>query len=365
MRSVFKTGSLLTLLLCLTTGLAAEKQAFTRSIKKQLPLTDTGTFKLENQYGDIVIDCWQQENIRLEVTIRVEAASERTAQRYFEQIEVDIRRNGDAVTARTLLNGGWNWFNEQADFAIDYRVWMPQGAALDLTNQYGDAKVCELARNVDIELSYGDLELAGAGERLDLELSYGEATVQRANDARLDVRYATFELGECRQVELESAYSKLKFGEVGSLRTKSRYDRFEIGQVRDFDFEGRYGEIKIDAAERVDVYSKYTKVEVARVADRAELDMHYGGAQLDRVEKGFSTVNLVGRYANYRVEIDDDASYQLNGETEHCRINVPAGLQVSADRREGASHRLTGHQGVAGARSTVQVKLNYGGIQVE
>ena len=365
MRSVFNFfGTLLFLLLTLASA-RAERQPFTQAIKKQFALAATGEFTLENQYGDVTIDCWDQDRLKLEVTIRVEARNEQEAQRFFEQIEIAIQNDPESVRARTIIDGGWNWFGDKADFSIDYRVWMPQGALLDLTNQYGDAKICELARDAELTISYGDLNLAGVGQQLELDLSYGKATIGKVGSARLDVRYATLGLAEAREVELESQYSKLRFTEAGSIRTKSRYDQFDIGQIRDFQFEGRYGNIKIDAAERVDVYSKYTQVEVARVADKAEFDMHYGGAQLDRVEKGFSKVNLVGRYANYRVEIDDDASYQLRGEGEHCRLDVPRKLELATDRREGNTRELQGHSGVKNARSMVTVKLNYGGVSMQ
>ena len=358
--------SLLGLLLCLSSYAArAERPPYSQAIKKQFALAAEGDFTLENQYGNVDIECWDQERLKLEVTIRVEASNEAQAQRFFDQIDIAIQNDSESVRARTIIDGGWNWFGDQADFSIDYRVWMPRRATLDLTNQYGDTRVCELGRDAELTISYGDLSVAGIGQQLDLDLSYGKATLGKVNSAHLDVRYATLGLDEARDISLESQYSKLRFGEAGSLRSKSRYDQFDIGRIRDFQFEGRYGNIRIEAAEKVDVYSKYTQVEVARVADKAEFDMHYGGAQLDRIEKGFSKVNLVGRYANYRVDIDEDASYELRGEGQHCRLDVPQKLEVATDRREGDSRELHGYTGVKDARSKVVVKLNYGGVSMD
>lgn len=353
------------LLLGTTSLRGADAFPFTRSIKKEYALPATGSFNLENQYGDVVIDTWERERLKIEVTIRVEARNETAAQHIFDRIDIQIQNSPDEVSARTILTGGNNWLNNQVDFRVDYRVWMPAGVQLKLRNRYGDATVASLARSADIGIEYGDLRLAAVGERLELQLRYGNAEVTTVKTADVRLNYAELRIDETRDIELESAYSKARIASAGSIRTTSRYDQLRVGAVRDFRFEGRYGNVKIERAENVDVYSKYTQVEVGQVANKAELDMHYGGAQLDRVEKGFSNVRLVGRYANYRVEVDEDASFQLDSRGEHADLPVPDRLQVATDRQEGSSHALRGHRGVAEARSVITVRLNYGGANID
>ena len=364
MRRAFNLTLSLILLLGTTLSAATDKQPFTQSIKKEFALPASGSFNLENQYGDVDIQTWDRERLRLEVVIRVEARSETAARKLFDRIDIQIQHSPNEVSARTILDGGWNRFTDKVDFRIDYRVWMPEGAELKLSNRYGNTSIGSLARTAEIDVRYGDLALESVGERLELDLSYGKAQLERVKDAEVAMKYADLTVAQARDIRLESSYSKARFREVASVRTNSRYDQFTIGAVRDFRFEGRYGTVKIERAENVDVYSKYTQVEVGQVANRAELDMHYGGAQLERIEKGFSKVRLVGRYANYRVAVDEDASFRLDGEGEYANLRVPDQLRVARDQREGNRHSISGHRGISEARSVITVRLNYGGVRI-
>lgn len=346
-----------------------EAQEYTKTIKREFPLSATGTVNLINKYGRVDVKTWDKNRAKIEVTIVVKAASESQAQPVFERIRVDFSNDDSFVKAETFIESNKSsWFDwgssSNTEFQINYQVYMPASASLDLNNKYGDALVAPLSGRTKVDVKYGNFRLEGANA-LTVTLDYGNGTVVKSGDATVNVSYSKLNLNNVRNVNMTSKYSKLTVDNGADMNADSRYDEFQLTKVDRLTCTTKYGNIAVGNAESITATGQYTDFKVNRLQESGTFDLMYGGLRIENVSKGFSKINLVGKYSDFKIGVENGASYVLDANANFAGIAYPDGLVVTYEQEKGTSHSVKGHAGAQNARSTIQASLNYGGLKVK
>jgi len=341
-------------------------QEFTKTIKKEFPITATGTVDLSNKYGKVDVHSWERNRVKIDVTIVVDARSESSAQEVFDRIQIDFNNDDDFVQAETSIETNKSWWggSSKSQFQINYQVYMPESCNLNLSNRYGDSNVEPIAGKADIAVKYGNFQLDGVGGDLKVYLGYGNGTVTKARNVAAEVSYSKINLNEVQDVNFETKYSKVSVDKGASIKADSRYDQFNLADVDRFNCESRYGNVEIGEAETIIAVSRYTDYKVDHLADSGDFDLEYGGLRVADLAKGFSTVVLNGRYSDFKIYVEPGASYTLDGATNYAGIAYPTEMNVTFEKDKGTSHEVKGHVGTSGARSTIKANLSYGGLKV-
>ena len=348
---------------------AQKAQEFTKTIKKEFPINATGAVNLVNKYGKVDVKTWDKNRAKIDVTIVVKAGSESDAQRVFDRIRIDFTNDDNFVKAETVIestkSSWWSWGNDHSEFQINYEVFMPQTCALDLSNKYGDAFVAPLSSKAAVDVKYGNFRLEGVGGDLNVKLGYGNGTVVKARDVVADVSYSKIIFNDMRDATMETSYSKITVDNGADLKVESRYDQFSIAKISRFNCQSRYGNMEIGDVENIVAVSRYTDYKIGRLGDNGDFDLQYGGLRVDHLAKGFSSVNMLGKYSDFKIEVEDGASYIFDAATNYAGITYPEGLNVTFEKDKGTSHEVKGHKGTQNARSVIKASLNYGGLKVK
>lgn len=346
------------------------KQEYTKSIKKDFGISADGTVNLSNRHGKMDVKTWDKNRVKIDIRITVNAVSESQAQEVFDRISVDFSNSSDFVEAETQIaskNSSWwgGWSNsDKTDFNIDYEVYMPPTATLALSNKYGDVYVADLAKNADITVKYGNFRLEGVGQNLKVNLGYGNGTVVKAARTDATISYSKFRLQDGGDMDLSTKYSKIGIDKAGDMRVNSAYDTYDIGRVRDYHSTGKYDNVSIGTAENITAVSKYTDYSVNLLKNSADFDLTYGGARMEKIVRGFTEMRLSGRYADYKLHVEDGASYHLDANANYAGIRYPSPMQVTYEKDGGTSHTVEGYVNTKGARSVIKANLSYGGLKV-
>lgn len=354
----------LLLLLGLTAHAGPNVQEFTKTLNKQAPIASDGLVDLENKYGKIDIKTWNQEQVRISVKITVEARNESAAQEVFDRISIDFFNNITHVGATTQIeaqSSWWNWGNSRSDFSIDYEVHMPAGCRLEVDAKYCDVYAMAVNGAADVSVKYGNFKLDGLGEDATIELAYGNGTIRTARDLNIDLAYGNLDVGEAGDITLGIKYGNLESERAGDIRTESRYSNFILGDIGEFRVEGKYDNYQIRTATEIVLATQYSNLEVGRLSRRLDLDMSYGAVKAHHVEAGFSEVNLLGRYTDFKVYIDGNTSCSIDLAGDYADMSVPSNLQTSYDHRDGKTREIRGTMG-SGGNAIVKARLSYGGI---
>ncbi|MCC7244746.1 MAG: hypothetical protein IT269_03625, partial [Saprospiraceae bacterium] len=176
-------------------------QEFIRSLSRQFDTDAKGTTALYNKYGQIKVNTWSNNKVKIDVQIVVNARNQKEADKMFERINVNFTNAWGYVKAETFISetmyGGW-WFNENSncqDFKINYDIWMPENNQLDLKNKYGNSWVSKLNGKLLAEIKYGDLHAEIISNDADLNIAYGKADIQQTNNVTGQLSYSELTIG--------------------------------------------------------------------------------------------------------------------------------------------------------------------------
>ncbi|MBK8567019.1 MAG: hypothetical protein IPN76_27740 [Saprospiraceae bacterium] len=347
-------------------------QDFTKTIKKEFPLNSNGTVNIVNKYGKVDVKTWDKNRAKVEVTIVVKASSESQAQPVFDRIRIEFANDDSYVKAETVIEStksnwfDWGGWNEKTEFQINYQVYMPASASIDLTNKYGDALVAPLNGKAKADIKYGNIRLEGANAGLSLVLDYSEgSTVVKSGDANVNISYSKLTMNDVRNVNLTSKYSKLNLENGGDLNAESRYDDMKLGKVNHLQCNTKYGSVAVGSANSIKATAQYSDIKVERLKGNGDFDIAHGGLRIDNVSKGFEKINLLGEHSDFRIGIENGASYTFDANASFAGIAYPDGLVVTYEQEKGSSHQVKGHAGSQNTKGAIKASLNYGGLKVK
>lgn len=353
-------------------GNPSDKKDFTKTIKKEYEIAVDGLVKLSNRYGKVDLNTWEKDRVKVEVRITVRASSEKVAQNDFDRIEIHFTDSPSLVSAETeILSStsksswwGWDATDYKSDFSIDYQVYMPASCNLDLSNKYGNAYISSIDGDTRLNIKYGDFEFAGTEGDLDVYLGYGNGQIDAVGDLSADGAYCSLRVGKADDIEINSKYSKIVIDEAQEIHSHTKYDSYRIAKVVNLRNEGKYDNFNVGVIKDLMVISKHTDLNVDRLTNSANFELKYGGARVDDVAKGFTEIILIGNHADYKINVEDGANYQVQAETDNSGVKCHRDFKHSDEFQEKGSSDVNGYMGKKNAQSLIKAQLNYGGLKV-
>jgi DUF4097 and DUF4098 domain-containing protein YvlB len=143
-------------------ALAEEK--YQEKFAKTETLTKTGTFYLSNLSGDIDVAVWKDAQVKIEAVKISKAASLDKAKENAAKVTIEVTKDGDAVRVETKYpkkEGGF-WGGDKISVSVDYKIWVPDQATVELRSVSGDVVVAALGGKAKINCVSGDVTLGGA-----------------------------------------------------------------------------------------------------------------------------------------------------------------------------------------------------------
>jgi hypothetical protein len=329
----------------------------TKEYHEEYDANENTLLKLNNQYGNMDIRNWDDPKIRIDVTVKVEHSNDERAEKMLSYIDVKFTSSGNTVTAETVFDDKFSrsgtWKNGN-DFEINYTVQMPAKIDLELYNKYGQVNIEEVAGHVNLELKYGKLLIdklsRGNVKPLNtITLGYANgSSITECNWLKTSIKYSSLDIGRARAFVGYTSYMKLSIGEASSVVIEGKYDGYQFGALANLVINTAYSNIK---AERLD--------------KKLEADTKYTNVTVDYMPADFELINVTSKYGTYRIGIDDNASYQLEGEAGYSKIYYPETGRVSRIQ-ENTSMEVSGTVGTdPNPSAKVKITTKYGNVKLK
>jgi hypothetical protein len=369
-------NALLLLLLCATLGRAVPALAngpeleFTKTIHREFATTPTGMTALYNRFGKVSVNTWNENRVKIDITIVVNAGDQRNADKTFNRININFTNTAGYVKAETFIDneGSFNFLgsnNNCQDFKINYQVWMPVGNQLDLRHKYGNAYVGNLNGFMMADIKYGDLRAETINNDAELIIGYGKANLAKVNNVKGQVSYGGIALGDANDVQIDSKYSELRFEKARNVRVTSKYDDLSLGTLDALRLQTKYANVRVNAANAAMMTAQYTDVKFANVAQTLDADLSYGSLKIDQLGRGFSSVNVMAKYTDVQMHVQPGAAYRFEAEGTHSGIKTPQGA-VTRHEQDQNRTRVSGYVGGdANARPLIRTLVSYGGVKMQ
>jgi Putative adhesin len=354
---------------------ANPKQEFSKTINREFSTSANGTTALYNRYGKVTVNTWQENRVKIDITILVNARSQSEAEEVFKRINVNFTNTSGYVKAETILSESnksnsfwgaltnWEWNDGKPDFKINYQVWMPVPNNLDLKNKYGDATVGTLGGKLYAEIKYGDLRTETLGQDADLYLGYGNARIAKLNNLYGQISYGEVEVGESNEIQADSKYSKFKIEKAAALRVTSKYDEFDLVSVDEIRLQTKYSNLRAEQVSSAILSGQYTDFRIGTLNKILDADLQYGSLKINRLAKGVE-VTVVGKYSDVQINADQASAFRFDIEGAYTDVKLPSEANTRRVEQSGSRSVYEGYLGDASAKTMVKARLSYGNFVI-
>ncbi|OGD14823.1 MAG: hypothetical protein A2V76_02950 [Candidatus Aminicenantes bacterium RBG_16_63_14] len=270
-------------------ALAAEK--FEEKFEKTEALAVNGKLYLSNVSGQIEVATWKNAQVKIEALKTSKADTLAKAKENAGEVTIEVTKEGDLVRVETKYpkrSGGF-WGGKSINVSVDYKIWVPDQAAVELKSVSGDVRVAPLGGKAKIGCVSGNIDLLGAAGA-DVDLVSGDLTLENiAGDAYLKAVSGNIKATQVKgSVEVEAVSGDIDLRDVseamtvnaksisgnityaGKIKAGGRYElKAHSGDVRmtipadsAFDFEANTFSGSIDSDFEIQVVGKISPREI-------------------------------------------------------------------------------------------------------
>lgn len=325
-------------------------EEITKKINEKYTTTANSIVNIENKFGDIDVENWDENSVQIDVLISVDAGSHSKSESIMKRINVEISQSGDNIYAKTDLDGSFN----NVEFSINYKVRMPKNLKLNLVNKFGNVFINELSNKFNIKIKYGLLRINKLSDNKSkpygiVELAYSKGSrIDNCNFIKINLAYSQLSVGEANAIISSTKYSKLAVKTANLMVSASKYDDYKIGSLKALKATASYSDIEIESLKQIlKLTTKYTKTEI------------------EDIPANFKKIVIQNSYGTINLGINQSASYKLNAEAQYAKINVPESKKLSRNK-ENTRVKYWGLVGTSDVtKSSVDIETKYGNVNLQ
>ena len=309
-----------------------------KNFEKSYKVSTGGEIELTNKYGHIIVHSWEQDSVYIKVKATADGKTTDVIKKSLNKVSVDFRKVGDVVLVETTFEQSTGFFgsllSDVEDYsknlfgstkvAVNYEVWMPKKMDLHIENKYGNVFLSALTGFVTVDLSHGDLKANGLEKEFSLNHSFGRSRIDKLHKGTFTLKGAEVKIDKARLVNFESSSSEITLGIVEYAQFHSRNDKISIQQADDVIAEGVFTDLSIDM-----------------VLSSAQLDFNYGDVYITRVQKGFKSIDIIGKSTDINLIMDQASYISANITANEDRLLVPNSMLVLKKENTASSGDVT------------------------
>lgn len=325
-----------------------------KQIQKSFSVNADAHLTIDNRYGNVDIVTWKENKIDIVVTITTSGGNESDVQRQLDLITVDFTGNSSSVMATTSITSksrGWGFFGKSSNVSmqINYLVKMPVTNQLTVKNNYGAVSIDKLKGNASITCHYGKLIIGELlGKQNDLQFNYtNNSTITQADNITIKANYSDFILEKSNEAVFSGNYTNSNFGNVKNLQ-----------------FNSNYGRIIVTRAESVIGKGNYINKKFESIGKSINVQSRYGALNIERLEKGFTDVDIDARYTTVKVGYHPDASFQFSGMVAYANIKGIDLLTLKTSIEQNTKKEYEGFYNSEKSKNHITIRSDYGGVQL-
>ena len=108
-----------------------------KTYSKSYTVSSSDKISLSNQFGEMKINTWEKNEVKVDVIITAEAGTDEKAQEILNSINIEDGKSGGGVYFKTKIAESKTQHRsrgEKQSFDIDYTVYLPAGNPLEANN---------------------------------------------------------------------------------------------------------------------------------------------------------------------------------------------------------------------------------------
>ena len=336
-----------------------------KTITKSFTVDAKDKLGIDNQHGEVKVELWNKNEIKVDVTITGYGNTEKKAQELIDNVTIKSANidNGDGqnISFLTIINSennswgwgnNWSWKNDAKDgdcncpnskkgVEVNYMIYMPKTNALTVKNRYGKTHIAQFSAPLKVASDYGSFisdRLTGINKSIYVQ--YGSSNIKQMDDGDLHI-----------------AYSKLNIEKADNLKLTNNY-----------------GSVILDDINNLDGTFQYSSGKIGRINETGKLSISYSdGVQLSELTKTLKSLDIRSNYTAVRLPVNGDVNADFEVTTTYANFRYPQGkltFTVNPDENEDDDRKM-GWQSTKtykgkigkGSNTKITIRTNYAGVK--
>jgi hypothetical protein len=166
-----------------------------KTYTKSYNISGNDRITLENKFGEVKINTWDRNEVKVDVTVITTSSTEERAQQLLDLVTIQDGKNGDGVFFRTVRkndpkkSGNKNEYKND-DSKTNYQVYLPAGNPLKVSNQFGATIIPDINGLVEVDSRFGSLTAGKLSNVKQLSVEFGTATIESIKGSDLEIKFS-------------------------------------------------------------------------------------------------------------------------------------------------------------------------------
>ncbi len=284
----------------------------------------TGTVQIENKYGNISINGWDREELKISISMTVTHRKDENAKKLLDRIQPQVNQAGDfiritseiAERSSSIFTRYFNKANpfdfDKSNIQIDYEIYMPINAELNITNKFGDIIIGAWKGDLDANLQHGDLWVNDEISTAKIDMRFGKLNCGNLGYGNIKISNGSIDVDTAQKLKIISSGNEIRLGEVSKLELYSSKDEVHLERVGSLRGDFKFSNADISSVDselfltlriaEIDIHKILKQdAEIDIVQESSEINMDVSGLSFDfkatleqgllRVPKTFANVN--------------------------------------------------------------------------
>lgn len=293
------------------------QEKVSKKVTKTYGFTNAGEIHLDNKYGNINIYGWTKNEVSITVNITVTHKKRDNAQELLERIRPILRESDDFLSVGYEIgenNSGFfsNLFEkanpfdfDRSNVQIDYKVYMPEKAEIEIINKFGDVFIEGWQGVLEADVQHGDMWINENLNKADITLKYGKLRAKNINYGNLNLKNGRLDMDDSSTMRLNSNGSEIDMHVVGSLEFYSNKDEVDLEEVSTL-----YGVIK------------FSNIQLRRLAKDIDLILKVSDFTVDQIQTPRANITIEQESSEVSLNITD-FPHEFNAVLEEGLVRLP------------------------------------------
>lgn len=331
-------------------------QSYTKDkrVERSFPLLDDTEIEVINKYGDITIENWDQDSVKIIVECKVTSNKEAKLNKTYEAISFDFKANEYYVLASTEFVGSGSFWSDVSDIAsnlfsggtntsIDYIIYVPDDIKLKLELKYGNIYMANHSGDIKINLSNGNLKAHSLTGNTNMEVVFSDLTINKITSGDIKINYGSLILEYADNLKISGQSSEYEIYEVKKLLVDSKRDKIAIDDVESLSGESYFSHVVID-----------------NLFGEVDLKTKYGSFKIKEIKENTKSIALNNSNTTVNINLDSNNSYNIDiTSDEKAEITYSTGLGDFNTKELGDKDKLLQARCLYGnMRDAVDIKID-------
>ncbi len=234
------------LLILALTSLASDMYAqekVSKTIEKTFPLASTGELAIENKYGNISINGWEEKTAQIKVEIKVSKKKKEDAIELLQRIYPKINKTNDFISILSIIEEKSNsMFSrlfdktnpfdfDKTNIQINYEIYLPQNTALNITNKFGDIIISGWNGKLKTNTQHGDMWINKDIKNANIKMKFGKLNTKSITYGNIQFKNGEIDIRKAKELKIYSSGTSISIENVSLLEIYSSKDKIDIQQL--------------------------------------------------------------------------------------------------------------------------------------